>query len=958
MTERPQTIALPAHSHPKPDLTIPPTPSAFPSLSGNDSPSSLPASTLHYAQVTGKVLPPSSIPKGVSLPPPIHETPKTTTSSTNSRQPSGQQKNRDSPYARPGTGPRTTSGGSNTQQRRKPKPPPSEGKPTEKQSQENKRKSIPGMPPAWVAKNSKTSPVAPPHATHARRKSEGTPSFAMVKDKEATAAAAAGKNSAPGKKKRQTLGRTLTPSSSKLSALAPSFEFVPRSATSPNLSAYTQESSSGSGSDEHSGEDHEEKEEHEEEGKRTQSSDSTTTTHEEQEADPSSSSSLGSFLSSSFTLSTPDSLTSLETRTPEEEKKDPAEGLVDEELAAEIVSSSGPQADGFVGQTLTQSESGARPDADKTGFTSIAGVVNESPMADLEWKEKMGWWREDYDPKIPRVEEEEAEKESDKKEEEVVLAPAAVEANSDETPLLQFPPWTPSASDASTSNTKDDDLDLSNSTISPSILSEVLPNSFSSPPTSSSDETSTETPPRPASSFEETSTSSTSPPPPAASEPASSTSETAPSPSPPSLSSFLPTSFTPPLSGYPSTASTSLDSSFLSQDELRAEKLAHSEPGATPEAQEEEMPLSAEAVAGQATLDDTLDVEEIDSSSKEGGESVKEEKEVRKGWWNSSPQDDEKVTTEKNETEEPQVNQAEHSDQMVDPELAKEIVESAGAQADGFVAKGFEEIDRVGEEAQEGEKEVKKESEEELAKEESHRDIVDQRDATVDTEDVVSEEREEEQPVEKGASTPLSSYLSSAFQPSDTTFSSTSEEATDSNKSTADETPAPVSNESDNSTSTPVPAVTNPAPPARRSSSPPPPPERRPSESHAADSAPSLTLAISSAWHTAPWSRKIWAIIASVAINVGLPFVNGVMLGFGELFARNVLGVRFGWPLHNNTSTTASASSRANTGGVGLRSAGAYKTSNVNGGQGIGTDVPGHAGAKTALEGVVETVAE
>ena len=81
-------------------------------------------------------------------------------------------------------------------------------------------------------------------------------------------------------------------------------------------------------------------------------------------------------------------------------------------------------------------------------------------------------------------------------------------------------------------------------------------------------------------------------------------------------------------------------------------------------------------------------------------------------------------------------------------------------------------------------------------------------------------------------------------------------------------------------------------------------------------------------------------------------------VGFGELFARNVLGVRFGWPLHNNTPTTGSSSSRANTGGVGLRSAGAYNTSNVNGGRGVGTDVPGHAGAKTALEGVVESVAE
>lgn len=37
------------------------------------------------------------------------------------------------------------------------------------------------------------------------------------------------------------------------------------------------------------------------------------------------------------------------------------------------------------------------------------------------------------------------------------------------------------------------------------------------------------------------------------------------------------------------------------------------------------------------------------------------------------------------------------------------------------------------------------------------------------------------------------------------------------------------------------------------------------------------------------------ALFSSLAINLFLPFVNGVMLGFGEIFARNVVGGWFGW---------------------------------------------------------------
>ncbi|GAA5898597.1 uncharacterized protein JCM6883_003365 [Sporobolomyces salmoneus] len=902
MAHRPSSIPVPSHQPSVPDTSIPPTPSAFPSLSGDSSSTpSLPASTLHYAEVTGKVLPPTSIPKGISLPPPVH--PPTTSINSNNqnsreRHQSSGQKNRDSPYARPGPGQRTTSGGSRQGDKKKSAKPATNGSSTSQEkgeAQENKRKTIPGMPPAWVAKNSKTAPA--PKGTHARRKSEGSPSFVLVKEKEQQ------KNNDDanhlGKKKRQNLQKQLDPAHSKLSALAPSFEFVPRSATSPNLSAQAQDSSAVD-----------------------TASEGNDSSREEEETSPRNPSSLGSYLSSSFSLTTPSSLTSLDSTSSddnEQSKKDPAEGLVDEKLAASIVSSSGPQADGFVGQSFTQSESGARPDADKTGFNPIAGVVNESPLADLEWKEKMGWWREDYDPKVPRTEEElEPVKEE---EEEVKLAPAAVEANSHEKPLLQFPPWTPSSSSTSS---EEQDIDLSDSKVSPALLSEVLPHSFSDPPSpaSASDEKS------PTSPDDESRDDSIS-------APVASTSES--KSAAPSPSSFLPTSFTPPLSGYGST-STSFDSSFLSQDELRAEKLAQEGPAEPITEQKEstvpDMPLSAEAVASQPTLDDALDVEEVPTGEKK-------EEEVRKGWWNS----DEK----ENETEKPQPGQAERSADLVDPKLAEETVRSAGAQADGFSEKGFTEVDRVGAEASEGEKEVKKEVEKETKNEESHQEVID---------DKKKEEEQEEEEVNQGRSTPLGSFLSSAFQPADISFASSS------SSKEVEATPASDEKEpsSSSSSSTPVPSSSQPTQSSplardRSSSSPPPPPERRPSESHAADSAPSLTLAISSAWHTAPWSRKLWAIIASVAINIGLPFVNGVMLGFGELFARNVLGVRFGWPLHNDTATTGS-SSRANTGGVGLRSAGAYKTSNVNGGRGVGTDVPGHAGAKTALEGVVESIAE
>ena len=54
-----------------------------------------------------------------------------------------------------------------------------------------------------------------------------------------------------------------------------------------------------------------------------------------------------------------------------------------------------------------------------------------------------------------------------------------------------------------------------------------------------------------------------------------------------------------------------------------------------------------------------------------------------------------------------------------------------------------------------------------------------------------------------------------------------------------------------------------------------------------------------------------YIILSSIAINLFLPFLNGVMLGFGEIFAKNVLVTWIGW---KNTKGSASVA-----GGVGMR---------------------------------------
>lgn len=57
-------------------------------------------------------------------------------------------------------------------------------------------------------------------------------------------------------------------------------------------------------------------------------------------------------------------------------------------------------------------------------------------------------------------------------------------------------------------------------------------------------------------------------------------------------------------------------------------------------------------------------------------------------------------------------------------------------------------------------------------------------------------------------------------------------------------------------------------------------------------------------------------------MNIGLPFINGVMLGFGEIFAKEVLVVWFGWGKRAaSTQSKERARPGAREGGAGLRTA-------------------------------------
>jgi hypothetical protein len=61
---------------------------------------------------------------------------------------------------------------------------------------------------------------------------------------------------------------------------------------------------------------------------------------------------------------------------------------------------------------------------------------------------------------------------------------------------------------------------------------------------------------------------------------------------------------------------------------------------------------------------------------------------------------------------------------------------------------------------------------------------------------------------------------------------------------------------------------------------------------------------------------RVIALLGSLTINLFLPFVNGVMIGFGEIFAENVLWKWFGWTKSRNSRINRETGNVAD---VGLR---------------------------------------
>ncbi|KAJ7650366.1 hypothetical protein FB45DRAFT_732391, partial [Roridomyces roridus] len=67
---------------------------------------------------------------------------------------------------------------------------------------------------------------------------------------------------------------------------------------------------------------------------------------------------------------------------------------------------------------------------------------------------------------------------------------------------------------------------------------------------------------------------------------------------------------------------------------------------------------------------------------------------------------------------------------------------------------------------------------------------------------------------------------------------------------------------------------------------------------------------------------RVTALFSSIAINFMLPFINGVMLGFGEIFAKNIVLDYFGWKSVGPPPGSTAAS-------AGLRSQDRTKSSNT-----------------------------
>ena len=81
--------------------------------------------------------------------------------------------------------------------------------------------------------------------------------------------------------------------------------------------------------------------------------------------------------------------------------------------------------------------------------------------------------------------------------------------------------------------------------------------------------------------------------------------------------------------------------------------------------------------------------------------------------------------------------------------------------------------------------------------------------------------------------------------------------------------------------------------------------EHTPPHEHRVAPQPALVSLTSAIFDTSLSRRtRLTAFFSSLAVNLLLPFVNGVMLGFGEIFAKNVLMGWLGWRLKPGSVAT------------------------------------------------------
>ncbi|GAA6027927.1 hypothetical protein JCM8097_001785 [Rhodosporidiobolus ruineniae] len=1003
---KPSSIPVPTAS--PVSSPAPPSPSAFPSLSGSSpSPttaSAPPSGIPSYAALSKKSLPPSKAPEGVSVP--ASALPKRDPSSSKERlQPSSA--GRDSPYARPSAnGANGTANGARTKKKSTTSKGPAgatgaagrakqvhagqgQQSSAEESGAEKKERprTVPGMPASMLP------PPVPKKKAHGRTKSDV--GLSQPASSSANGKADAADIPGLGKKRRASLKKVLPPGSSKLSALAASFDFIPRSATTPNLSSFsssaeddtavtdTEEAPSpvsslrptASGETQHTSgaltpsfkelsleaEDELEEGEIREEAPPSAAPSAAPSSPIKEDEKELISETVGSagaqgdeFRAKSFetadeegeeaakepkageqsaTPEKPTSAGSAPEASKAEQKEDEKATLAPEPaqtgrtLGAFLDSAFADSHDGTAFAPLElpdELKPAALKEEEKPKVERIPSAVNVSPVADLAYVEKKGWWSPDYVPQYcgPLRLDASTSQERPNPED---AGPAAVEPAQAEASevLLKLPAWQPPKKEVEDRKVRE----LADESAA-AQLGALLGSAF------------TERADLPTSAEAVASSSSFLPP---ASSSAPLAASSAPAADSPSLASYLSTSFAP-------LAATG----FAPLGEIRAEALDASS------RVESDLPTTAEEVANLPSSEERLE------EAAEQAEGAKDKKGEKYGWWSEG------YVAPKEEG-------------LVDQEKVRQTVQTAGAQADGFIASSFSQADREGAKEVEG----KKAGEQSLPKEDkveekssapalgsflassfSATDVPStssfpspsaletadrlvptsltsgtvrsagaQGDAFVGRSFTAADrvgEVEEHKTAERDAhgSNALGQYLTTAFAGEGHHAGETPAVEVSSSSSAANDEPAAASS------SASAPAAVEPSTSSGADE------PRRPSGSGDKD-APSLTLAVRSAWHTAPWSRKLWAVIASLAINVGLPFVNGVMLGFGELFARNVLGVRLGWPLHSS-SPTVPATGRANTSGVGLRSAGTR----------VGTEVPGHAAAKTAVEAVAETAAQ